>query len=100
MSYSALTNRLRKGWSVEKTFTTSVKNTRKYIEYNGIKYKFYELAKMYNLKTDTFLHRLNSGWSIEDALKKPLKNIKKRKGKISIDGETVDAFLEKITETT
>ena len=100
MSYFALTNRLRNGWSVEKTFTTSIKHSRKYIEYNGIKYKFSELAKMHNLKTDTFLHRLDSGWSLEDALKKPLKNIKKRKGKITIDGETVDAFLEKITETT
>ena len=99
ISYSAISRRLKDGWSVEKTFTTPVKFSKKYIEYKGIKYKCSELARMYSLKPDTFINRLNKGWSIEKALTKPLKNSSNLHNQIGIDGNAVKAFLEKNPET-
>ena len=73
-------NRLRKGWSLDKTFMTPKKNNpTHFITYKGITRTLSDWAKKININSTTLSMRLNFyKWSVEKALTTP---VKKKGGK-------------------
>lgn len=96
MNYMTLLRRFRDKWSAERMFETPIKGSRRFLEYNGKRYKCSELAHQYGLRSETLLYRLSKGLKIEEALTKPLLRHKNQNlhNQITVDGHTIDAFLE------
>lgn len=62
-----LSNRIyRNGWSIDKAFTTPVKETKKYITYDNKTLNISEWAKELNVKRDVISGRLLRGWDFPD----------------------------------
>lgn len=72
IKYCILWGRLKKGWSVERTFERPVGWTGKQdIFYNGKYYFLSELAREYNVSPAMLKHRLKKGMDVEKALTQP-----------------------------
>ena len=73
-SRDLLKNRIYRGWSIEKAFTTPKKEqpNKRYIDYIGEKYRLSELARKFSISSKTLTFRLKSGWSVDDAVNTPV----------------------------
>ena len=73
---TAIQERLRRGWSVEKALTTPCKSFTKdnrVWEYQGESKNLSQWAKVVEIEVSTLHHRLKAGWTIEQTLETPLK---------------------------
>lgn len=69
--------RLKRGWSVERALTATIKQTKPtgekhFIEYKGESRTIAEWARKLDFPYHTLSKRINSGWSIERALEMPI----------------------------
>lgn len=71
MKPTAIQERLRRGWSVEKTLTTPCKSftkENKLWTYKGEEKNLSQWAKQFGIRVDTLHYRIKAGWTIEKAL--------------------------------
>lgn len=75
LNYSTLSNRINKGWDIEKALTTpSVCRKNCDITYNGKTQTLYQWAKETGLTYSALRHRFDRGWDIEKILTTPVNN--------------------------
>ncbi len=70
-------NRLKLGWSVEKTLTHELRELERVIEYNGLKLTVKEWSEKIGIKKATLNSRIYKGWGIEKSL--TTKKLRQRK---------------------
>ncbi len=73
-------NRIKKGWTVERALTEPVGVAKvKCEDHLGRKYKsIKEMCRKYKMPNDTYRHRIKNGWSLERALTTPVHECKRR----------------------
>lgn len=84
IKHATLRNRLKKGWPIEKAFTTPLFKSKKIsknnhlITYNGMTKPLYEFAKEYGIEYKILWNRIFSyNWPIEKALVIPIRKCSK-----------------------
>lgn len=65
MSGVTLSERLKRGWSVERAISEPVKLRQLVLNYLGRDVTFDELAEISGIKADTLRARIRSGWTVE-----------------------------------
>ena len=68
MNPKTLTERLRRGWTIERAFETNVKKRVYSLTYNGETKPIYEWAKPLGITADALLYRIRSGWDLDKAM--------------------------------
>lgn len=72
VNYSALENRIRRGWGIEKALTAPIRETyyskNRTFELFGTRKTASEWARLSPMSTDSFLSRLRKGWELTQAL--------------------------------
>ena len=66
--YNTIIERLNRGWSITKAFTTRPNGGCTHLIYKGQKKTLTEWSEIYNIKMATLYYRINKGWSTEDIL--------------------------------
>ena len=79
ISVSAITHRLKSGWSVEKILTEPVLPQSSTLEHGGRTLTYRGWAKETGISASTIRKRLAAGWTVADALTHPPRRGKRRK---------------------
>ena len=94
---SAITKRLKLGWSDHDALTKPVSNSGKlhFLEFNGESKTISEWSRITNISKGTINRRLREGWSNHDALTEPARN-KGHKRYLDFNGEskTISAWAK------
>lgn len=74
ISHTAICQRLRQNWSLEKILTTPIKNKEIIITYNGKTMSITRWSEKLGIKIDTIYARIKYyNWTIERALTEPIR---------------------------
>lgn len=71
ISTNAVGQRLRRGWSIQKSIDTPLRVMKRFVHYNGKIQNISQWGRDVGLSGGTIARRLDSGWSIEMALTTP-----------------------------
>lgn len=79
-----VSQRIKRGMSLEDAISTPIKKTQRIVEFNGRKLNINQWSKITNIPSATIIYRLNHGWSANDALTKPIDTKKRNKKYLAV----------------